>query len=153
MIVVSDTSPITALLTVGQTDILQALFGKVLIPPSVQRELLATHQSLPPWLGTAGVRDSAHVERLAGMLDFGEAEAIVLAIEAHADVLLIDERRGRRLASAEGVHVIGLLGVILLAKRRGLIGSARDLLSLLRSEAGMYLAEDVLLRAVESVGE
>lgn len=83
----------------------------------------------------------------------GEAEAIELAKELRADRLLIDERKGRRLAPLEGVPVIGLLGVVLLAKRRQLIPSARALLQRLETEAGMYLSEDIRNAALRTVGE
>jgi len=66
---------------------------------------------------------------------------------------LIDERKGRRLAQQEGVPVIGLVGVMLLAKTNGLIPSARGLLKRLDQEAGMYLAEDIREQALRSVGE
>ena len=153
MIVVSDTSPITALLTIGQVDLLRELFADVLIPPAVRTELLRTHLALPPWLRVVGVHDMEHVGRLRDSLDEGESEAIVLAEETHADLLLVDERKGRRIATAEGLRVIGLLGVVLLAKQRGLIPSAGPILHRLADEAGMYLAANVLRTALESVDE
>ena len=70
-------------------------------------------------------------------MDDGEAEAIELARELRADGLLIDERKGRKLAAREGVAVIGWLGVVLLAKRKMLIPSARILIERLDREAGM----------------
>jgi predicted nucleic acid-binding protein len=87
------------------------------------------------------------------LVDQGEAEAIELAKELHADRLLIDERKGRKLAADEGVPVIGLLGIVLLAKRKGLVPSARQLMAALRSDAGVYLADDLLDKALGSVGE
>ena len=99
------------------------------------------------------VSDAQETARLAELLDQGEAEAIELAKELHADFLLIDERKGRRLAAQEGVPVIGLLGVVLLAKRRGLIPSARALMAALRTEAGAYLSDELLEKALASVGE
>ncbi len=86
-------------------------------------------------------------------MDSGEAEAIALARELHADRLLIDERKGRKLAEQEGIPVIGLLGVVLLAKRKALIPAARELLLRLEREAGMYLAEDIRNQALKTVGE
>ena len=86
-------------------------------------------------------------------VDAGEAEAIELAKELHADRLLIDERKGRKLAVREGIPVIGLLGIVLLAKRRQLLPSARALLQRLELEAGMYLAEDLREAALKAVGE
>lgn len=153
MIVVSDTSPLTALLSVGEEEILPRLFGKVIVPVAVREELMRSHAPLPDWLQVREVVDLAAAKRLTFMVDDGEAEAIELAKELQADLLLIDERKGRRLAVAEGVSVIGLLGVVVLAKRRGLIPSARNLITGLRDQAGFYLAEELVDQALASVGE
>ena len=153
MIVVSDTSPLTALLTVGEASILTNLFREVVIPEAVRGELLRSHSPLPRWLRVAAVKDPTQAGRYAQIVDAGEAEAIELARELHADRLLIDERKGRNLAVKEGVPVIGLLGVVLLAKRRGLIPSARALLQRLDRDAGMYLSPEIRDAALESAGE
>jgi predicted nucleic acid-binding protein len=153
MIVVSDTSPLTALLAVGEADVLFRLFGEVIIPPEVQKELARSHASLPLWIRVRAVTNQAESARLSRIVDKGEAEAIELAKELHADRLLIDERKGRRLAVQEGIPVIGLLGVVLLAKRQQLIPSARRLLERLDQEAGMYLALELRDQALKSVGE
>ena len=153
MIVVSDTSPLTALLTVGAADLLPQLFGEVLIPPAVRVELLRSHAALPDWLRVEAVKNSAEATRLAQSVDAGEAEAIELAKELQADRLLMDERKGRRLAAQEGVPVIGLLGVVLLARRNQLIPSARALLQRLDQEAGVYLTDSLREQALKAVGE
>lgn len=153
MIVVSDTSPLTALLTVGEADLLPKLFSEVVIPRAVSGELLRSHSSLPTWLRVETIRNPAEALRMAGEVDAGEAEAIELAKELQADRLLIDERKGRRLANQEGVPVIGLLGVLLLARRRQFLLSVRPLLQRLENEAGMYLAPDLKNRALKTVGE
>ena len=153
MIVVSDTSPLTALLTVGEARLLPELFAEVVIPEAVRDELLRTHTLLPAWVRVEPVKNVAEAARLGRLVDTGEAEAIALARELHADRLLIDERRGRKLAAQEGVAVIGLLGVILLARRNGLIPSARALLLRLDLEAGMYLSPDLRDEALRTVGE
>ncbi len=153
MIVVSDTSPLTALLAVGEAEVLPKLFHEVVIPEAVHVELLRQHLRLPDWLRLAMVIDTAQAARYSLIVDAGEAEAIELARELHADQLLIDERKGRRLAAREGVSVIGLLGVVLLAKRKALIPSARTLLQRLENEAGMYLAEDIRDAALQTLGE
>ena len=153
MIVVSDTSPLTALLAIGEVEILPQLFAEVVIPSAVRDELLRNHSDLPDWLRVVIVKDSAEARRLMELVDRGEAEAIELAKELHADHLLIDERKGRRLAIKEGVSVIGLLGAVLLAKRRELIPSARAVLDRLEKEAGMYLSTEIREQALKSVGE
>jgi len=153
MIVVSDTSPLTALLTIGQADILSKLFHEVIIPEAVHRELLRCHAILPAWIRIRAVQNRTLANQYAKTVDAGEAEAIALAKELHADHLLIDERKGRQLAAREGLPVVGLLGVILLAKKRRFISSARSLLNELESNAGIYLSSDVKEAALKKVGE
>ena len=153
MIVVSDTSPLTAMLTVGVADMLPTIFGEVVVPEAVRHELLRNHPVLPGWLRVEVVRNPGRASHYADTVDTGEAEAIELAIELKADRLLIDERKGRKLAAQEGIPVIGLLGVVLLAKRSQLIPSARALLQRLDQEAGMYLGADIREAALKTVGE
>jgi uncharacterized protein len=153
MIVVSDTSPLTALLTVGHSELLTKLFGEVIIPPAVNSELLRTHSIFPAWLRVQSLHDNAKAGIYARSVDRGEAEAIALAEELHADYLLIDERKGRRLAQEQGLPVIGLLGIVLIAKRSQLISSARELLDQLDTEAGIYLRDDLKEAALKTVGE
>jgi hypothetical protein len=100
MIVVSDTSPLTALLTIGEAGLLSRLFGEVIIPEEVSHELARSHSSLPSWIKVETVKNSAEAASFAQTVDKGEAEAIELAKELQADRLLIDERKGRQLASA-----------------------------------------------------
>jgi hypothetical protein len=115
--------------------------------------LLRSHPRLPDWLRIEPVGSPGEVHRLANLMDSGEAEAIELAKELHADRLLIDERKGRRLAVQEGVPVIGLVGVLLLAKHRQLIPSVCVLLQRLEREAGMYLSERIREQELKSAEE
>lgn len=153
MVVVSDTSPITALLTIGQLELLRQLFGEVVIPPAVRVELERGHPSFPDWLQVRQVRDQTLASAYERFVDRGEAEAIALAQELNADRLLIDERKGRRLAQEAGIPVLGLVGVVLLAKQGGLISSARNLLEQLDREAGFYLTSELKEEALKSVRE
>jgi uncharacterized protein len=153
MIVVSDTSPITALLAVKQVDLLKQLFNEVVIPNTVETELLRTHPILPAWLRVQPLQNSVKANLYERKVDRGEAEAIALAEELHADHLLIDERKGRRLAQQQGVPVVGLLGVVLLARRAKLISSARTLLEELDAKAGIYLSDELKNAALKTVGE
>jgi predicted nucleic acid-binding protein len=152
MIVVSDTSPLTALLTVGQDELLTKLFGEV-VPPAVKSELLKTHSTLPVWLLVRSLRDDRKARIYCQSVDRGEAEAIALAEELQANHLLIDERKGRRLAQQQGLPVVGLLGIVLIAKQTQLIPSARELLDKLYREAGIYLRDDLKDAALKTVGE
>jgi predicted nucleic acid-binding protein len=153
MIVVSDTSPLTSLITIGRADVLPSLFETVCVPEAVRDELVRGHGQLPSFLRVDTVRDRHHVERLLGALDLGEAEAIVLAQELHADVLLMDERAGREIAVREGVRVVGLMGVLLAAKRQGLIPSIRVVADELRRLANFRVADSVLHAVLHEAGE
>jgi uncharacterized protein len=143
MIVVSDTSPITYLLQISRLSLLNAMYGRVLIPPTVQRELSHSHPELPPFIETWPVSDNDSVVRLSAELDQGEAEAIILAKETKADLLLIDERPGRSVAVREGLRITGLLGVLVEAKQLNLISSVRDIVFNLEKNAGFHVSEQV----------
>jgi uncharacterized protein len=153
MIVVSDTSPITALITIQQIDLLRQLYGEVKIPPAVAKELFAYHAELPSFIQTVPVVNIPLLAELKRHLDLGEAEAIVLAKEIHADLLLIDESLGREAARHEHLPVIGLMGVLLIAKKKGLIFILSEIIERLESEAGFYLSRPVKERVLAAAGE
>ena len=143
MIVISDTSAITALLQIGRIELLSSLYDEVFIPGAVRDELAEVHSQLPGFIQVVPIADTAFYSRLRAELDEGEAEAIVLAKQLKANELLIDESNGRRVALREGMQVIGLLGVILEAKGRGLIPSVRELTKQLETEARFYVTDAV----------
>lgn len=91
----------------------------------------------------AAANDQEQVSQIRADLDLGEAEAIVLAQERQADLLIVDERRGRRVATARGVTVIGLLGVVANAKRSGLITKAKPLLDDLIHTARFWIGAEL----------
>jgi len=153
MIVVSDTAPITSLLQIGRERVLPDLYGNVIIPQAVERELRRAHLNLPAFLKIAAAQDREAVVRLQREIDVGEAEAIVVAKEVGADALLIDERRGRALARREGVPIIGLLGVLVVAKKKNLITSLAGVLTELEDIADFRFAALLKARALREVGE
>jgi uncharacterized protein len=153
MIVVSDTTAITSLLQIGQCELLARLYHEVIIPQAVRDELLAMHPTLPSFLRVGIVRQRAEVQRLQADVDLGEAEAIVLAKEAAAALLLMDENEGRRVAVREGLRIVGLLGVLVQAKRVGMIPSVRELTTKLETVAGFRVGDDVKQIIFRSAGE
>jgi uncharacterized protein len=153
MIVVSDTSALTSLLQVGLEEILPKLFQEVVIPEAVERELRRAHAVLPPFILTIPILNRELVNRLRRDLDEGEAEAIALILEKRGDLLLIDERKGRRVAQQEGVRVIGLLGVLLESKRRGIIPSLRETIRRLQTTAGFRISVALQERLLSEAGE
>ena len=143
MIVVSDTSPLNYLLLIEAINLLPQLYGSVIIPEAVRRELTtaAAPEQVRRWAGTLPdwitVRPPSVV--LPFLLDAGEKEAISLALELGADLILMDERRGRRIAEAQGLRVTGILGLLEEAARRGFIDLAEALARL--QQSGFYVSE------------
>lgn len=128
-IVVADTGPIHYLALIGHSEILPALFEKVIIPSVVRDELDRAQtpaavrnwiQSPPEWLELHPHIDSPFDDAL-GNLDEGERAALVLAASLRADLLLLDDRQGVRVARNKGFRVIGTLRVLQLAAQRGLL--------------------------------
>lgn len=153
MIVVSDTTAISNLLTIGRAELLITLFERVIIPPAVWTELLAFHSELPDWLEVVTVSQGQRVRDYQRLVHSGEAEAIALALEVRPDWLLIDDSDGRRLAKQEGAPVIGLMGVLLLAKEQGLLPCVKPVIEALESQAGFYLSAAVRLEVLRLAGE
>lgn len=141
MIVISDTSAITNLAAIDQLKLLPLLYGQVIIPEAVYRELVDIDPPAPgsvevqtaTWLEVKLIANREVVERLQSevRLDPGESEAIALALEIGADLLLIDERRGRAEADRLGIKITGLLGILVEAKQRNLIVAVKPLMDAL----------------------
>lgn len=153
MIVVSDTSAITPLIQIGRADLLPGLYTGVIIPEAVAREMGRNHPTLPGFIKTVTVANASLVAKFSAELDLGEAEAIALMIEGKGDLLLMDERAGRRLARREGVPLIGLLGVLTEAKQRGLLNSLRKEIDQLETIAGFRISAELKKRVLQSTGE
>ncbi len=153
MIVVSDTTAITSLLAIGRAELLRQIFGEVLIPGAVLRELTLVHSEVPDFLRVCEVTDGDAVRRIAAVLDAGEAEAIVLAEELAADFLLIDEADGRAIATQRGLPIIGLVGVLVRAKREGIIPMIGPILHDLVTIGEFWVSAEIRNRALADAGE
>ena len=125
MIVVSDTTPLISLLKIDRIDLLEKLFGQVLIPQAVFEELTADERfkleadqiSSKQFIIVKAVQnsESASILKRATGLDQGESEAIVLTDELNADVLLMDEAKGRAVSSQMGLKIMGTIGILMAA--------------------------------------
>lgn len=157
--VVSNTTPVIALSVIGRLDLLRELYTEVLIPPAVYAEVVtggasragATELQRAHWIRTVSLADPRRADLLVD-LDRGEAEAIALALELDADLLIVDERLARRYAQHLDLQITGTLGILLKAKERGLETEIRPLIQLLRSNR-IRLSEDVVQRALQLAGE
>lgn len=127
-VIVSDATPLNYLVEIGAVDVLHQLYGRVIIPPAVREELnhAKTPKAVREWLSKSPawlevVAPSIIPPAALTELDAGEMEAITLALQSGADLLLIDERDGTAAARRLGLTTTGTLGVLDLAARRGLI--------------------------------
>ena len=154
MIVISDTSPILNLDAVDKLELLRDLYSEIVVPPAVQGELLRNNIRLDPsWTRIVSGRDQDEVAALREHLDPGEAEAIVVASELDAQLLLIDEKRGRRIAIDRGLAVTGLLGVLAEAKARGLVAECQPVLDEMIRVAGFWIGDDLRTRYLRGLNE
>jgi predicted nucleic acid-binding protein len=163
MVAVSNTSPISNLAITGRLALLRSQFSQILIPAAVRTELermpnpeakaLIEAALRDGWLLCRAVGNRQFAAALGNDLDQGEAEAIALATEIQAGVLLIDEKEGRSFARQAGLMVRGVLGVLIRAKTMGEIASVRAEIDALRNRAGFFIAPSLESEVLSSVGE
>jgi predicted nucleic acid-binding protein len=159
MIVVSDTSPILSLALIGRLDLLREIYGSIVIPEAVRQELMVTERSgaqevsQAAWIITRPIDLDVVLKLLQREVDRGEAEAIGLAVQLNADVLLIDERQARRLAQYLELNIVGLLDVLQEAKQRQLIASVKPVLDDLIARARFRLSRKLYLHTLHTAGE
>ena len=160
MIVVADTSVLLNLCRIGQVELLARLFHEVVIPLEVAAEFnrLARQAvrvqglTVPGWVRQQQAPAISAALR-AESLDPGETAALALALEIHADALLVDERRGHQVAVQLGLKTIGVLGILLQAKTSGFISQLRPLLEALERDAQFWIAPAVRERVLQLAEE
>jgi predicted nucleic acid-binding protein len=133
MIVVSNTTPILSLYKIERLGLLRSLFDQVMVPRAVYNEVAILgkgkrgHDALDmaEYIIVKDMQNTLAADLLRSQLDYGEAEAIVLAKELGADLLILDEKKARKVAQANRMPVIGTIGVLQAAKDKGLIPDIR----------------------------
>lgn len=161
MTVVSNTSPITNLATVGQLNLLQQLYSSIIIPQAVYDEMVGLGYTVPgtievqtlSWIQTRQVINRILVTQLQTEIDKGESEAISLAIELTAERLLIDDYIGRTAASRFGLNITGVLVVLLVAKSRDLIPALKPVMDDLILQAGFRISNQLYANILQTAGE
>lgn len=158
MLVVSDTSPITNLLQVGQLQLLRLIFQEIIIAEAVNEELCRIPEqkevlAKESWIISRAPSDQSLIKTLKNQLDPGEAASIVLALELRVQNLLIDEKRGRAVAKSLGLQVTGLLGVLLRAKKDGHIDLVRPILERLQEKTSFRVHPKLFQEVLDFAGE
>jgi uncharacterized protein len=161
VIVVSDTSALSNLALVEHLWLLEAIYRTVIIPEVVASELIAASNStisaIPKlsWIQTQSLTNTQLADQLQRErgIDAGEAHAIALALELQADDLLIDERLGRQEALRLGLSIIGILGILLVAKQRSLIPKVQPVMDALINKAGFRVSTQLYQRILDLAQE
>jgi predicted nucleic acid-binding protein len=156
-VIVSDTSCISNLLIIGKLQLLKNTYHNIIIPPAVFNELMALEKfgknvdelKQASWIEIVPPTEASTKYISGFFLDRGETEAIALAYEIKADILIIDEAAGRNVARELGIYTTGLIGVLIKAKNEGFLTSVKDTLDHLVLLAGFRVSEklynDVLI--------
>lgn len=162
MPVVSNTSPISNLAIIGHLDLIREQLGSIIIPPAVRSELqrhpdgaarTAIEKAITDgWLCVKPIAGKVPGE-LAENLDLGEAEALTLAIELKASLVLLDESSARQHAGSLGLSFTGVLGILRHAKQTGRIASLSDPIARLRKQARFFIGPALEKALLTSVGE
>ena len=164
MIVVSDSTPLITLMKAGQLQVLHALFGRVLIPSTVFLELTSNdaYENEAELIRTSTFIENVTVEnpdyvtllQRATGLDRGESEAIVYADENRADILLMDEEAGRRVARNMNLPIADSIGILIKAFQNGFLTASEVEESLCRIEkSGRYISSTLLQRVRQIINE
>jgi hypothetical protein len=149
---------ISGLVQSGHLAILQNLYERIVIPTRVYLELqdlnaAFRHKLELDWIEIRAISNTSLFYELIDVLDPGEAEAIVLATELSADLILIDEVKGRAVATQMGLSVIGTLGALAEAKKRNYISAIKPVIEILINQCGFWIKPSLVERVLKSVNE
>jgi len=156
---IADSGPIISFARAGFLDLLRGVLGELWIPGAVYEEIVVEGEGKPgseevrqaEWIKRKEIEDKSKLELLALELGQGEKEAIVLAEELKA-ILIIDDRKARLEAERKGIQTIGSLWVVKEAKDKGLINKAKQAGDKLR-DTGLRLKEELYHQFLREMGE
>jgi predicted nucleic acid-binding protein len=144
-LIISDTSCLIALTKIDKLELLKNLYQEIIITQDVYVEFGG---SLPEWILISEVKNKQRQQELENRLDKGEASSIALALEIENSTLIIDEIKGRKIAQSLNIDIIGTIGVILLAEKRGLIKDGLGIILRLVNK-GFRLSDKLIDRIIE----
>jgi predicted nucleic acid-binding protein len=153
MKVVSNSSPLIFLSSIGNLDLLKAEFGEILVPEAVYDEVTSNELrgsnevKDADWIKVQTIKNIEAISFMP-MLDRGEESAIVLAVEQDADLILLDDLAGRRAAMMHGLNVMGTLGFLKVMHCKGRIKNFKDALDALQ-KGGFWMNADLYRRMME----
>lgn len=145
--VIVNSTPVIGLANIGKLDVLRQMYGTITIPqavfdeiksPSVQRQVNANRD----WIVVEQINDSSQKQMYRAKLHAGEVEVMILAQEKKADLVILDDNAAKKTAKFLGLRVIGTLGILVLAKKRGYIKEVSPVLDALKRD-GFFVSDDL----------
>lgn len=145
--VIVNSTPVIGLANIGKLDILRQMYGAITIPqavfdeiksPSVQRQVNANRD----WIRVEQISDTSQKQMYRAKLHAGEVEVMILAQEKKADLVILDDNAAKKTAKFLGLRVIGTLGILVLAKKRGYIKEVSPVLDALKRD-GFFVSDDL----------
>lgn len=160
MKIVSNSSTLVALARISHLDILEKAVKRLIIPSAVYEDIVIKGAGRPgaaevkeaKWIEKRNVSDHALVMRLNAILGRGESEAIALAKEIKADLIILDDEKARKAAISEGLRITGLLAFLVEAKEKHIIETVTPLMDKLRQK-GFFISEDLYQETIQKAGE
>jgi predicted nucleic acid-binding protein len=151
--IVCDSSTIVALERINHLWLLEALAEEILIPHTVNKEINTKKDiDLPACFKVTEAKDKHFIKQNRENLHIGEVEAIALAKEVKADIVILDDKKARRLAEKEGLKVSGLLALIIMAKEKGIIKRVKPIVDDLKSQS-FFVGKDLYDEILKLSGE
>ncbi len=158
--VVVNTTPLIALSHVGQLDLLRRLYGEIIIPEAVYREVSVKKESICKkavdgsldWIRIDKIKNELAKSMYKTQLHDGEVEVMILSKEISADVVIIDDANAKKHAKYLGLPVTGTLGILIKAKQKGYVEELKPILEHM-VQNGIYISKKVLKICLEQVGE
>lgn len=148
-VIISDTSCLIILTKIGELELLRTLYKTVTITEEIVEEY---GENLPDWIRVQQVKDHYSQQLLEMHIGKGEASAIALALESDDPVLILDDWKARKVAERLGIRVTGTLGVIIKAKKSGIIPSIKPSLKKIR-ETDFRISEELEKAVLKEAGE
>ena len=145
--VIVNSTPVIGLANIGKLDVLRQMYGTITIPqavfdeiksPSVQRQVNANRD----WIVVEQINDASQKQMYRAKLHAGEVEVMILAQEKKADLVILDDHAAKKTAKFLGLRVIGTLGILVLAKKRGYIKEVSPILDALKRD-GFFVSDDL----------
>ena len=148
-VIIADTSVLIALTNINELEILQKVYKTIAITPEVLNEF---GETIPKWIKVEEVKDRKKIDILKLELDKGEASSLALAIEKNNCLLIIDERKGRKIAKRIGLNIIGLLGVLIKAKEQNIFSEIKPILEKLE-KVDFRISQELKRRILKRIAE